>query len=33
MNGQSGIAGFFERFNRLNIIVVPLLNELKLVTS
>ena len=32
-NGQSGSSWFFKRFNRLNIIVVPLLNELKLVTS
>ena len=33
VNGQSGSSWFFKRFNRLNIIVVPLLNELKLVTS
>ena len=33
VNGQSGSSWFSKRFNRLNIIVVPLLNELKLVTS
>ena len=33
VNGQSRSSWFSKRFNRLNIIVVPLLNELKLVTS
>lgn len=33
LNRQSGSSWFFKKFNRLNIIVVPLLNELKLVTS
>ena len=33
VNGQSGSIWFFKRFNRLNIIAVPLFNELKLVTS
>ena len=33
VNGQSGSRWFFERFNRLNIIVAPLLNELKLLTG
>ena len=33
VNGQSGSSWFFKRFNRLNIIVVPLLNQLKLVTG
>ena len=33
VNRQSGSIWFFKRFNRLNIIAVPLLNELKLVTS
>lgn len=28
INGQSGSSWFFKHFNRLNIITVPLLNEL-----
>ena len=33
INGQSGSSWFFKRFNRLNIVVVPLLNELQLQTN
>ena len=33
INGQSGSSWFFKRFSRLNIITVPLLNELQLVTN
>ena len=33
VNGKSGSSWFFKRFNRLNIIIVPLLNELRLVAN
>ena len=33
VNGQSGSSWLFKRFHRLNIIVVPVVNELKLVTG
>ena len=33
VNRQSDSSWFFKRFNRLNIIVAPLLYELKLITS
>ena len=32
-NGQSGSSWYFKRFERLNIIVVPLINEIKLITG
>ena len=32
-NGQTGSSWYFKRFNRINIIVVPLLNELKIITG
>ena len=33
VNGQSGSSWFFKRFNRLNIIVVPLSNELRIISG
>ena len=33
VNGQTGSSWYFKCFDRLNIIVVPLVNELKLITS
>ena len=33
VNGQSGSSWFFNRFNRLNIIVVPLSNELRIISG
>ena len=33
VNGQTGSSWYFKRFNRMNIIVVPLLNELKIITG
>ena len=32
INGQAGSSWYFKRFNRLNIIVAPLVNELKLIS-
>ena len=32
-NGQTGSSWYFKRFNRINIIVAPLLNELKIITG
>ena len=33
VNGQTGSSWYFKSFNRMNIIVVPLLNKLKIVTG
>ena len=33
VNGQTGSSWYFKRFNRMIIIVVPLLNELKIITG
>ena len=33
VNGQTGSSWYFKRFNRINIIVAPLLNELKIITG
>ena len=33
INGQTGSSWYFKRFNRLNIIVVPLVNELEIITG
>ena len=33
INGQTGSSWYFKRFNRLNIVVVPLVNELKIITG
>ena len=33
VNRQSGSSWFFKRFNRLNIIVVPVSNELRIITG
>ena len=32
-NGQTGSSWYFKRFNRINVIVAPLLNELKIITG
>ena len=33
VNGQTGSSWYFKRFNKINIITVPLVNELKLTTG
>ena len=33
INGQTGSSWYFKRFNRLNIIIVPLVDELKIITG
>ena len=33
INGQTGSSWYFKRFNRLSIIVVPLVNELEIITG
>ena len=33
INGQTGSSWYFQRFNRINIILVSLVNELKIITG
>ena len=33
INGQTSSSWYFKRFNRLNIVVVPLVNELKIIAG